>query len=170
MMRRPTRITATLAAGLLLALGFTTPAKAADITVTAIKCDWVINGGESHYRLTGGVTFENDWDAGVRLWKSFRYRLTRVSGSGAIGTHSNVNVQITEKYGLQGERIAYTYESRDDREWGVLYTVRLTRPPTTGITPHDHRSLDLIEFTAIFDQPAAQDPSCTAWKRIGGQT
>lgn len=179
-MRGRTALAGAVVTGLMLVLGFATPAHAADITTEEMTCDWIGNHFETEFdlRLTATATYENDWAAGVRRWKFLEYRLTHAGGSEFLGNKSNVNIRLTEYPGTPSRHVAFSYKSADNRQWDRQYIVSLvTNPPTTRIvTPsgaQDHSRKDLISFEAIFDlsgggPPGLVDQTCTAWVKVGG--
>jgi hypothetical protein len=133
-------------------------------TTSTIYCDHVSDSGRTRYRLTATATYEDDRDAQVRRWTSFRYRLSRLMG-GPVGEQLNNNVSIRIK---EWDTVVFAWDSPDDRRMGQWYNLVLANPATTRLIPRDHRSKDMIEFRGIFDVPMAGDPACTAWLKVPG--
>jgi hypothetical protein len=104
--------------------------------------------------------YEDDRQVEVRRWLSFSYKLSVVAGSNTT-TKNNVNIRLYEN-----ETRVFTLYSPDDRRYGVWYGAVPESPLTTRLPAHDHRTKDMIEFEAIFDVTAANDPRCFAWEKV----
>jgi hypothetical protein len=158
-LRRPV-VAGGLAVALLLIVGFATPVHAATRSTARMSCEWVDGSGTIHLKLEATASHEDDWQAQVRRWSTFSYRLIIVEGVNSTNKN-NVNIRLYEL-----DNLVYALNSPDNRRYGIWYRVIPVNTVTTSLPAHDHRTRDMIEFEAIFDLPVATDPKCTAWTKV----
>jgi hypothetical protein len=88
----------------------------------------------------------------ARRWTKLEY----VIGGSFIGDQNNANIRIYD-----GDRKVYSYNSPDEREVGVDYTLTLNRWRFVITSPAGRD--DYVTFEGVFDFTGWPDSRCTAY-------